>query len=92
MGHLAGYNELLVSQTRTCNMSYGRVTNEDRIRIAEFIRAGKSDVEMASVLAFHKSTIAERQNGTQEEVTTVLSKQKNLLRRGAFLLKVDTND
>lgn len=38
-------------------MSYRRVTYEDRIRITEFIRAGKSDVEMASILGFHKSTI-----------------------------------
>lgn len=38
-------------------MSYRRVTYEDRIRIREFIREGKSDVEMASILGFHKSTI-----------------------------------
>jgi len=38
-------------------MKYRRVTYEDRIRIAEFIRAGKTDVEMADILGFHKSTI-----------------------------------
>lgn len=38
-------------------MTYRRVTYEDRIRINEFIRAGKTDVEMAKILGFHKSTI-----------------------------------
>ncbi len=38
-------------------MKYRRVTYEDRIRITEFIREGKNEVEMAAILGFHKSTI-----------------------------------
>jgi IS30 family transposase len=38
-------------------MSYRRVTYEDRIRIMEFIRAGKSDIEMSTILGLLKSII-----------------------------------